>query len=279
MPPVMFALNHIIAPRRPAEAFFALARDLGIDAVELRNDLPETALLDGTSPQAVRTVAQNYGVRILSINALQRFNDWNPKRADEAKALIGSAVACGAEGVVLCPVNDASRRRTDADHRADLERALDGLAPLLREAGVSGLVEPLGFAECSLRLKAVAAEAILAMADAETFRLVHDTFHHFVSGEAAFFPDMTGLVHISGVADPSASAGTMRDPHRVLVDATDRIGNFNQIRTLLAGGYRGAFSFEPFSPTVTALPEIESAIRRSMQAIRTALMTHGDAER
>ena len=40
-----FALNHIIAPRLGPEAFFALAGALGIGAVEIRNDIPGTAIL------------------------------------------------------------------------------------------------------------------------------------------------------------------------------------------------------------------------------------------
>ena len=38
---------------------------------------------------------------------------------------------------------------------------------------------------------------------------------------------MTGLVHISGVVDATAMVGTMRDPHRVLVGADDRIGTLS----------------------------------------------------
>ena len=52
----------------------------------------------------------------------------------------------------------------------------------------------------------------------------------------------------------------MRDPHRVLVDRDDRLGNIAQMRALLAGGYAGPFSFEPFALSVHAL---RSPARRS----------------
>lgn len=269
MPPGMFALNHIVASKSTTAEFFALARSLGIDAVELRNDLPGIALQDQTSPSAVGTDARREGVRILSINALQRFNDWNGEREAQALALIASAVACGAESIVLCPVNDASLHPTDEERRAALLQALDRLAPLLRAAGIVGLIEPLGFAECSLRLKREAAGAIRAVADDGTFLLLHDTFHHYVSGETEFFPEMTGLVHISGVTDPAAHLDNLRDPHRVLVDRHDRIDTVGQIRTLLAQGYRGVFSFEPFSEAVTFDPHIASKLRHSMETIHT----------
>lgn len=45
-----------------------------MNAVELRNDLPGGAVLDGLSASRVRALAEAYGIRILTINAIQRFN-------------------------------------------------------------------------------------------------------------------------------------------------------------------------------------------------------------
>ena len=50
-------------------------------------------------------------------------------------------------------------------------------------------IEPLGFAESSLRLKREAVEAIDSVGGAHAFRLIHDTFHHAVAGERELFPD------------------------------------------------------------------------------------------
>jgi 2-keto-myo-inositol isomerase len=47
------------------------------------------------------------------------------------------------------------------------------------------------------------------------------------------------------------------------VDARDRLGNVEQMRALLKAGYQGAFSYEPFSPLVHALADLEGAIRES----------------
>ncbi|MGO7638802.1 xylose isomerase, partial [Rhizobium leguminosarum] len=77
--------------------FFALARSLGIDAVEIRNDLSGNAILDGTQPETIRQAAASHGVTIISINALQRFNAWNATRAAEAQELIDYASASGAK--------------------------------------------------------------------------------------------------------------------------------------------------------------------------------------
>lgn len=266
-----FALNHMVAPRLAHAAFFDLTRRLGLDRVEIRNDLEGVALLDGTPAAEVGAAAKARGLRILSINALQRFNLWDDARAAEAASLIAQAAASGAEALVLCPVNDVNYTPSPRERREALRKALSGLKPMLSAAGILGLVEPLGFAECSLRAKEEAVDAIEAIGGARAFRLVHDTFHHFVAGETKMFPGHTGLVHISGVTDPSATAATMRDPHRVLVDAGDRIGNLAQLKALRAGGYRGAVSFEPFAASVHDSPTIEADLRASVAYVKAGL--------
>lgn len=259
-----FALNHIIAPRLGPDAFFALAGELGIGAVEIRNDIAGNAILDGTRASTIRRLAEAAGVRILSINALQRFDDWRAPRPIEAITIADYAQACGAEAVVLVPCNDGSRPDR-------LFPALEGLRPILDARGLVGLVEPLGFATCSLRLKSAAADAIGAIGGHATFRLVHDTFHHHLAGEAALFPRQTGLVHVSGVDDPALPVAMMRDGHRGLVTEDDRLGNVAQVQALLAGGYDGFLSFEPFAEEVQSLEVPAQAIRRSMEHLREAL--------
>jgi 2-keto-myo-inositol isomerase len=260
-----YALNHMTAPTMPLKAFFALAARLRVDAVEIRNDVKDNAILDGTSPKAVRKLADAQNLEIISINALQRFNEWNQVRADEAASLIDYGAACGAGALVLVPVNDGSGRE-EGRRQENLRQALAQLRPMLEAAGITGLVEPLGFETCSLRSKKEASEAI-AEVGGDVFRLVHDTFHHHLAGEPEMFPALTGLVHISGVSDPAVTVPDMRDPHRVLVDARDRIDNVGQIRALLAAGYQGYFSSEPFAPSVHADNDPEAALRASMEFI------------
>ena len=66
------------------------------------------------------------------------------------------------------------------------------------------------------------------------------------------------------IDDPGIGVEAMLDPHRVLVDGRDRLGNVAQIRALLAEGYNGPFSFEPFAPDVHALADPEAALRESI---------------
>jgi 2-keto-myo-inositol isomerase len=261
-----YALNHMVAPRKSFAELVELATALGLDQVEIRNDLPGVAISDGTPPERIRELAEATEVRILSINALQRFNDWNEERAREAARLAGYARDCSAAALVLCPVNDASWRRSDQERLDGLRQALRALAPILAEADIVGLIEPLGFAESSLRLKGEAVEAIEELELGERFRLVHDTFHHYLAGEARLFPEWTGLVHISGVEDASLPLERTRDEHRVLVGANDLSGALLQILALMEG-YSGAYSFEPFARSVHGLGNIAGALELSMHWI------------
>jgi 2-keto-myo-inositol isomerase len=265
-PTPVFALNHITSPGLRFADFLKLARQLGVDAVEIRNDLRGVEIEDGTPAAEVRRAAEAEGVPILSINALQRFNDWTPARAEEARSLAAYANGCGAAALVLCPVNEPGWQPSERERRAKLEAALRSLAPILAEAGITGLVEPLGFAECSLRRKADAIEAIEGLGLSERFRLVHDTFHHHLSGEPRLYPEHTGLVHISGVEDASLPPERIRDEHRVLVGADDLCRALPQILALIEG-YGGAYSFEPFAASVHGLADIAAALERSMRWI------------
>jgi len=263
---IQFGLNHMIRPALSLDGLFAMAKALGASGVEIRNDIEGKPVLDGTKPDAVRALAGSHGASIISINALQRFNEWNDARAREAGELIAYAAACGAKALVLVPTNDGSGC-ADGERQANLRNALKHLQPMLKQSGIAGLVEPLGFESCSLRFKSEAAAAIKDTPGGEAFKVVHDTFHHHVAGETQFFPEMTGLVHISGVSDQTVSLEDMRDSHRELVDEHDRAGNILQIKALLEGGYRGPFSFEPFASMVHELPDLEGALAASMAFI------------
>ena len=159
----------------------------------------------------------------------------------------------------------------DAARLGKLREALAALAPILERHGLVGLVEALGFEECSLRSKREAAEAIAKVGAPGRFKLVHDTFHHHLAGEGDLFPELTGLVHVSGVEDRATPVSQLRDRHRVLVGPADLLGNVAQLKALFAGGYQGPVSFEPFADSVAALPDPAPALRKSMDYLASAL--------
>ncbi|KFC71057.1 putative sugar epimerase [Devosia sp. LC5] len=265
-----FAINHMSAPQLRLPEFFALARQLGAPRVEIRNDIAGNAILDGTTAAEVRALAKANDITIISINALQRFNLWSGNRASEAEAIADYAAAAGAQALVLVAANDTHSML--ADQRVEYaSTALTFLAPILRDRGLTGLVECLGFESCSLRSKSEAVSAIDNANGRDVFRLTHDTFHHHLAGEPELFPELTGLVHISGVDDPAVAISDMRDSHRLLVGPKDRLGNIEQIKALRAGGYNGPLSFEPFAEELRHLADPAAAISQSMNFIVSGL--------
>jgi 2-keto-myo-inositol isomerase len=261
-----FALNHMVAPQLKLSDFFALTKSVGLSDVEIRNDIKGEAIADGTPATNVKSLATAQGISILSINALQKFNHWSADRAREAEALATYCAGSGAKALVLVAANDGTGL-SDGERVKNATEALKGLRPILKSAGIIGLVECLGFAVCSLRKKSEAVAAIDAADGRDVFRLTHDTFHHHLAGEANIFPERTGLIHISGVEDPAVSVADMRDSHRVLVGPRDRLNNVAQIEALRAGGYGGPLSFEPFAP----IADPAGAVRQSMEFIRAQM--------
>jgi len=149
------------------------------------------------------------------------------------------------------------------------------LKPLLDDHDLIGLIEPLGFETCALRRKKEAVEAIESVGAADRFKIVHDTFHHTLAGGGPIFPAYTGIVHISGIVDPTLNVSEMRDEYRILVDENDRIENIRQLEQLLSAGYTGPVSFEPFAPDVHNLKDAGRAIEKSFQYIEDKLPEKG----
>lgn len=267
-----FALNQITAPRLTCKEFIQLAKRLGCSGVELRNDLRdkrlcERAFFDGESPKDVGAYVRENGMRLLGLSEVYAFNRWSDEIREKIARLIGEAVASGAETISLIPSNDGRTESDDARLDA-LRNALSRILPMLAGTDLIALVEPLGFPTSSLRHKSEAIAAIKAVEGDARYKLVHDTFHHHLASEREFFPKWTGIVHISGVIDPSVDVREMQDEHRILVTEDDRLGNLAQIAALSAAGYRGAYSYECFAPSVHRSAALESEISESLTFIR-----------
>jgi 2-keto-myo-inositol isomerase len=268
---LQFSLNRMSAPRLAFADYVALCQRLAVDAIEIRNDLDGVEINDGMPAADIKALSAAAGLTILSINALQRFERFDANRAKEALALARYAADCDARAIVLCPTNSLQDQRSASERHTNLVDALRHLKPILDDHGLIGLIEPLGFEECSLRRKSDAVKALYDAAGERHFRLVHDTFHHHLSGEDIFFPNLTGLVHVSGVEDNGLPVNQMRDGHRVLVGTADRLGNIRQLTMLFARGYRGHVSFEPFAEEIATAADIEGRLRDSIGYIRASV--------
>ena len=263
-----FALNHMTAPRLGWEAFLDLTQSLNCVGVEFRNDL-KGQLFDGADPAVVGAATRARGLRLLALAEVKMFNDWSDTKRAEAEALMQIAVAAGAESVSQIPRNDGVATNR-ADSARVTETALRDLLPMLRAHGLKAMVEPLGFAVCSLRYKDVLANVIRSVGGEGTLFMVHDTFHHALAGFGPIYPELTGIVHVSGVRD-AIYLDDMRDEHRVLVDADDVLGNVAQLRALTAAGYAGPVSYEAFADSVHALDDAKPALAASMEFIRSGM--------
>jgi 2-keto-myo-inositol isomerase len=264
-----FALNRIISPSLGLEAFIKFTASQGLSQAELRNDLPGkpkvSDIVDGLKPAEALQIARGEGVRIIAINALQKFN-LGAKRAaclEELEQLLELAAAIECPALVLCPNNDAADTRTPKQRYLDTVDALRDYGPLFVKYGICGYVEALGFGISSLASLPPVVGAIKASGYG-CYRALLDTFHHYLGPDngsifgmdglgASYELAYTGLAHISGVEE-DIPAEQFLDGNRVLVGPKDRMHNRELIHKLDALGYLGTFSFEPFGEAVQKLP-------------------------
>ena len=265
-----FAVNRIMQPSLSLSDFIRLAADCQASGVEIRNDLADPSLLGGESPNHVRSLCRENSLDVLTVNVLQRFNDPQlfQEKEEELNVMMGIAAQVGCRMIVLCPVNDPDDNRGEAERHDDLVAALRCYGPLFETYDMIGLVEPLGFEICSVRTKAQAVKAITKSGLSDRYRLVHDTFHHYLSGEKKLFPAETGLIHASDVHSGKPSA-EISDDDRLMVGDEDIMDNKGQISALYAGGFNGIMSFEPFSHEVQKLSpdQMKTQVRQSMEYI------------
>ena len=266
---MQFALNHMTTPNLSFTDFVGLAHKLGCVGIEARNDI-ERPLFDGMSSVDAGNLVSQSGLQLVGLSQVYPFNTWDAEREAAVLSLITTAKQAGAETISLIPRNDGTEL-ADGERQQNQRKAMAAILPMLQDADMVALVEPLGFLRSSLRSKAELVDVIDALDGAAHFKLVHDTFHHTLAGGGQIFPEYTGIVHISGVVDPALAVDQMEDEHRVLVDKEDRLGNIAQIQALIDAGYDGSISYECFSPKTHGLKDPYSEIKRSFEFISDSL--------
>jgi len=273
IPKENFALNRILAPRLGLKEFIDTALSMEVSKIELRNDLPGTGIIDNYTPREVKKLCRDSGVSILTINAVQKFNLGARRKSvlEDLKGLLALAKEIDCSALVLCPNNDPADSRSPSQIRTETVEALQEMGPLFQSAGITGLVEPLGFQISSLSSACEALEMIRS-AGFSCYKLLLDTFHHYLGPDT--LEDLgvripgseIGLIHVSGVEDPLPKEA-LRDEHRVFPTPGDRMHSKAQVSRLFERGYRGNVSFEPFSIRVQNLPleTLKQKIKESIQ--------------
>ena len=265
--PGRFCLNRKIAPTLSIPRFFKLVQRLGLNKVELRNDMPGGKVTDNLSHAEVKALAKQYELEIVTINAVYPFNQPDNALMVKAEGLLKDALGVGAKALVLCPLNDGT-----AVSPQETVAAMKKLSPLFEKYGIQGLVEPLGFPVSSLR-SAVQAQALIREAQVP-FSIVLDTFHHHLYENAG--PELgemdinrIGLVHLSGVEDPRPTA-ELTDDQRIMLSDGDVLKSVAQVQRLEKLGYQGIYAFEPFSDELESWSEadIEREIRQSIALLQ-----------
>ena len=260
---ISFALNQILFPDSPFENFISFSKKLNVKAIEIRNDI-KTNLIEENDPIKIANICEENSIKILSINALQKFNLWNKDREKELIFLCEYADKANIDSIVLVPLNDGSINSAKEQIQL-LEESLKNILRIINDFNVFGLVEPLGFSHSSLRFKSLVAKVINNY-QSNKLKIVHDTFHHALAGENKFFPSLTGLVHISGVSNIYKNIKLL-DEHRSIIDDNDILENINQIKNLCNAHYKGFFSLEPFSNTLIKEKDIFKIVKKSFNYI------------
>ncbi len=301
-----FAVNHMSVAKASYQSLLDTASEAGCIGIEVRNDL-DGKLFDGVDPKEAGQMARDKGLRILALAEVKAFNriksHGTQTQAVQTQAVQTQAVqtieelasiasASGAEGISLIPANDGET--LDSERRyAQLMQAVSEINPVLEAHDLTGFIEPLGFESASLRHKHEVVEVINELEVAERFKIVHDTFHHFLaahlspsptlstplsdpnddsiradaSDSDSFFAAHTGMVHISGLTLQSIAVNQMADGHRLLVDAGDRLQNIEQLNALAKAGYTGPVSIEAFSPLVHQYTDPAAKLKACFQFI------------
>ena len=271
-----FGLNRVICPALDIEDFFQLANDLGLQYVELRNDLPEKKIIDDYSVQEIRSLARRYNVKICSINALQEFNYLVniDKAKKELKDLVSLAQDIDCQAIVMCPFNrvDISEQNRNLEtYYQDTVLSLKELLLLFQNSGLLGYMEPLGFATSSLR-SILSAMKLIKETGYKGYKIVYDTFHHFLGTDdldilsKQYDMECTGLMHISAVT-AVISPEKFRDEHRNMDFKSDMLNNKEQVDFFVKEGYEGIISFEPFAQEVQGLSvrELKEVIDKAIE--------------
>ncbi|WP_312240532.1 TIM barrel protein [Pantoea sp.] len=266
--PTRFCINRKIAPALSLDTFFQLMQRLGLNKVELRNDMPGGKVTDHLSAAQLVALKEKYEIEIVTINALYPFNRPDEALLAKAEALLQEAQRIGARALVMCPLNEGIAVSAD-----DTLAAMRVLAPLFARYDIQGLVEPLGFPISSLR-SAVQTQTLIQDAQAP-FKLVLDTFHHHLYENAEQeFPagidvNQIGLVHLSGVEDLRPTA-ELSDEERIMLSDKDVLNSAAQVKRLEQMGYKGVYAFEPFSTQLAnwTAADIEREIRHSIALLQ-----------
>ncbi|HLO04122.1 MAG TPA: sugar phosphate isomerase/epimerase [Symbiobacteriaceae bacterium] len=245
----------------------------GYDGLELW--LPKVnAYLERGDLGALRQQLADSGLRLLTINSLERFNFNDPsghqRMLVDAERLCRLAQALGVETVVVVP-SPRPAGLTDEAVMAESERSMRDLLALAERYDVKLALEFLGFEGCSIRTLDEALQVVRRIGHPR-LSVVVDTFHFYVGRSrveslATLRSGELCILHIND-CEPGPLAAMSDD--RRLYPGLGAIP-LQAIRAALgASGYDGFISIEIFRPEYWHQPVASVAAAALMHAKRFA---------
>lgn len=271
-----FGLNQIICPFFDLKTFFKLAKELGLNWVELRNDITGCNIFNSDTAREIRSLSNRFNIRVCSINALQQFNYLKEiyKTKEQLNCLLDLAEKINCPAIVMCPMNRNDDFRSPERQFRETVSCLKELAPLLKKKDIQGYIEPLGFETSSLSSIITAMKAIREVRY-EGYKIVFDTFHHAIGPDNLeklnneYDIKLTGIIHVSAITT-DISKEKYKDEHRNIDFKNDKLRSKEQVDCFIKSGYNGIISFEPFARDLQEL-DIEELKNRINKAIKYLL--------
>lgn len=253
-----FCINRKAAPGLDLKDFIRMVADLGIKYIELRNDITgivdNSKILDNYQPEEIKDLLDEKGIQVVDINAQGNMD--LVTKLDENITSLEEMIRIGrvlkVKNILFCPVRDENDSRTSEEKYQGAVNNMKAYSNLLRENGMSGLLEPLGFMDSSLRTP-WQAQDVIKDAGVDNFKLVADNFHYYLANvtqkdfDTKVDPQMVGLVHLSSVINHKKRED-LDDADRIMLDENDIMRADAHAKMFENSSYDGLYSFEPFSP-------------------------------
>ena len=186
---------------------------------------------------------------------MQRFNDWDSDRENEAVSLARYAAASARRELSSARSSTIDHGWSEPQLEEMLRHSLRMLRPILLDHGVTGYVEPLGMKGSTMKRQATAvAPSTTSLAGMRT-EFVTTLFSSTAAATRKCSRTASDWCTSQESIATDLPPGDLTEPDRGLVNEKDRVGIIRQLRSLIDGGYAGYVSIEPFKPSVQQDPE------------------------
>lgn len=277
-----FCLNRKAAPAIPLDQTIPLVAKLGLKNIEVRNDLygaPDNqTILDHLPDTQVQSLLTAHDVNVETINAIGNMDNAAMLDANLASLaeMLTMTKGIDLKKIIFCPVRSNEDHRSADQRRTDAVKNVRAYSKLLKQYGVTGLIEPLGFTDSTLRTP-WEGQAVIKEAGVDNFKLVADTFHYYLANvtpeqfQQKVDVNAIGLVHLSAVlADKPREV--LDDQDRYMLDQADIMHSAAWANQIETAGYQGLYAFEPFSDDLKQwdAAQVETELMKSIQLVQHA---------